>query len=270
MKKRYITATIVIVTMMFFFSAFSLTPQESAGKTEISKQSTLGDLLAAAALDNPGLKAAFHQWQVALAKVPQVRALPNPQLTFAYFVQEIETRVGPQRQKIGLMQMFPWFGKLKLRGSAAAEAANAAKQQYETVKLTLFYRVKEIYYDYYYAKQTISVLEENVQLLEYLEEVIRAKYTTAGTPFSNLVRVQVERDKLKERLNSAKEQLRPLEARLNAALNRPPGAPLPHPKEIFIETPQLSRGHLADLLMQGTVIRDTTVRGAGNRGSHHV
>jgi outer membrane protein TolC len=235
--------------LFFFLSRFPLVSQ-SQQSVEITADSTLQDLLAAAALNNPGLKSAFHQWKAALEKVPQVRALPNPQLTFAYFIREIETRVGPQKQKVGIMQMFPWFGKLKLRGSAAAEAANATKQRCETIKLTLFYRVKEVYYDYYYAMQTISVLEENVQLLEYLEEVILAKYKTAATPYSNLVRVQVELDKLQDRLKTAKERLRPLEARLNAALNRPLDAPLPHPKEIPTGTPQLSNDQLADLLKE--------------------
>lgn len=236
---------LVILTLFLFFSTSFLVsqPQQPA-------QPGLSELLAEAALNNPGLKAAFHRWKAALEKIPQVRALPNPQLTFAYFIQEIETRVGPQRQKIGIMQMFPWFGKLKLKGNGALEAANAEKQRYETVKLTLFYRVKEVYYDYYYAMRTISVLEENVRLMEYLEEVIRAKYKTASAPYSNLIRIQVELDKLKDRLKTAKERLRPLAARLNAGLNRPLNTPLPRPEEIPTDTPRLSNEQLSALLKE--------------------
>lgn len=255
MKKIFLNISnikwVILLFSLFLTASFLVSqPRQSPGKGEVTEKSSLQELLAKAALDNPGLKAAFEQWQAALQRVPQVRALPNPQLTFAYFIQEIETRVGPQRQKIGLMQMFPWFGKLKLKGNAALEAANAERQRYETVKLTLFYRVKELYYDYYYAMQTISVLEENVRLMEYLEEVIRAKYKTAAAPYSDLVRIQVELDKLLDRLKSAKERLRPLEARLNAILDRPLDTPLPHPKEIAAETPQLSNKQLADLLKE--------------------
>ena len=172
MKKNFSNISnikwVILLFSLFLTASFPASqPRQSPEKGEVTEKSRLQELLAKAALDNPGLKAAFEQWQAALQRVHQVRALPNPQLTFAYFIQEIETRVGPQQQKIGLMQMFPWFGKLKLKGNAAIEAANAEKQRYETVKLTLFYRVKEVYYDYYYAMQTISVLEENFRLIEY-------------------------------------------------------------------------------------------------------
>jgi len=74
-----------LVTLMFFLflCAFPLVSQShgSMKKVEITENSTLHDLLAAAALDNPGLMAAFERWQAALARVPQVKALPNPQIS---------------------------------------------------------------------------------------------------------------------------------------------------------------------------------------------
>lgn len=254
MKKIFLnlnnTKLVTLIVIFFLNTVFLVPAPTTPVKKTQQEHSTLQEILAEAALNNPGLSSAFHQWKAALERIPQVRALPNPQLTFAYFIQEIETRVGPQQEKIGIMQMFPWFGKLKLKGNAAMEAANAEKQHYDTIKLALFYRVKEAYYDYYYATRTISVLEENVRLMEYLEEVIRARYTTAAVLYSNLVRVQVELDKLSDRLKTAKERIRPLVARLNAILNRPLDTPLPPPGEIPENTPKLSVEQLAGLLKE--------------------
>ena len=53
----------------------------------------------------------------------QVKALPDPRFTYRYYIEEVETRVGAQRQAFELAQRFPWFGKLKLRGDAAFEAS---------------------------------------------------------------------------------------------------------------------------------------------------
>lgn len=245
------TTKMVTLTVFFFLcSVLLLSQAPQPPKGTLTETSYLEEILTEAALNNPGLKAAFHEWKAALEKVPQVRALPDPQLTFAYFIQEIETRVGPQQQKIGIMQMFPWFGKRKLMGSAAAEAANAAKELYQAVKLDLFYRVKETYYDYYYAVKTVSILEENVRLLKDLEEVIRSRYRTGSAQFSGLVKIQVELDKLADRLKSAKEVLHPLQTRLNALINRPFNAPLSVPGEIPANTPRLSHEHLVSLLKQ--------------------
>lgn len=234
----------VILLLLLLGSTFPLISQ--------SHETTLPEILTEAALNNPGLQSAFHQWKASLEKIPQVRALPNPQLTFGYFIREIETRVGPQQARVGFMQMFPWFGKLKLKGNAAMEAANVEKQKYEQLKLNLFYRVKEAWYDYYYISRTISILEENTRLLEFLGTVIESKYRTGTTSYSNLLKIQVEQDKLQNQLKSAVEAMGPIKARLNAAMNRPLDTPLQAPAEIPGETdfPPLSREHLVELLKE--------------------
>ena len=121
-------------------------PQNEVPVT-LSPDATLADYLAYAALNNPGLEAAFNHWKAAVERVPQVTSLPDPRFTYKYFIREVETRVGPQKQSLGLSQMFPWFGKLELRGSVAAEAARAAKQQYENEKIKLFFEVKDAFYE---------------------------------------------------------------------------------------------------------------------------
>ena len=77
---------------------------------ELTAESTLEDYLAFAALNNPGLEAAFNRWKAGLERITQVGTLPDPRFNYSYFIREVETRVGPQRHRVGLMQMFPWFG----------------------------------------------------------------------------------------------------------------------------------------------------------------
>jgi hypothetical protein len=112
---------------------------------ELTEASGLNNYLAYAALANPQLEAAFNRWKAALEMVTQAHTLPDPRFNYGYFIQEVETRVGPQEQRPGLSQMFPWFGKLKLRSEAAREGTNAALQQYEAAKLKLFDEVKWCY-----------------------------------------------------------------------------------------------------------------------------
>ncbi len=200
---------------------------------ELPEAPQLSDYLAYAALNNPGLRAAFHRWQAALEKVPQVQALPEPRFTYRYFIEEVETRVGPQRNSFELAQTLPWFGKLSVAGSAAAEAANAARQEYETARLGLFHYVKNAYCEYYYLGWAVAVTKENIELLKQVEAVARARYRAAEGPHADLVRLQVELGKLSDRLASLQDLREPIVARLNAALNRPPSAPVgPYPAAV--------------------------------------
>jgi outer membrane protein TolC len=121
------------------------TAQETSRLPELDENSGLSDYLAYAALNNPGLEAAFNRFKAALDRVPQVKSLPDPRFTYKYFIEEVETRVGPQRQGFEISQVFPWFGKLDLRGDVAGQAAQAARERYEAVKLKLFFEEKYCY-----------------------------------------------------------------------------------------------------------------------------
>jgi outer membrane protein TolC len=198
---------------------------------ELNDNSTLEDYLAYAALNNPGLKSAFLKWKAALEKIPQVKSLPDPRFTYGYFIQEVETRVGPQRHKFGLSQVFPWFGKLKLRGTAAGEAAQAERERYEAAKLKLFYNVKEPYYEYEYLGHAIAVTEENLKLVQNLENIAQTWYAVGSASHADLVRAQVELGKLEDRLRTLIEMREPIVAKLNAALNNPPDTSLPWPQK---------------------------------------
>lgn len=211
----------------------SRVPGESSSKgnsrTSLSEDSTLLDYLRIAALNNPGLEAAFYRWKAALEKVPQVKSLPDPRFNYGYFVQEVETRVGPQEQKIGIAQTFPWFGKLNLRGERAGEAAIAARAQYEGTKAGLFYKVKEAYYELYFLSKAIAITQENISLLKHLESVAQARFRS-GSDVTGVVKAQVELGKLEDRLSSLVDLKTPIAAKLNAAMNRSMEAKIPWPK----------------------------------------
>lgn len=202
---------------------------------ELTESSGLPDYLAYAALNNPGLEAAFNRWKAALERVPQVEALPDPKFTYSYYIQEVETRVGPQEQALGIAQAFPWFGKLSLRGDVAMEAANAARKRYEAAKLKLFFEVKDAYYEYYYLARSVAVTQENVNLVKHLESVARSRYKAAAGKHPDVIRAQVETGKLEDRYRSLLDLRQPIVARLNAALNRPVEAEIPWPTEIAVE-----------------------------------
>ncbi len=202
---------------------------------ELTENSGLSDYLAYAALNNPGLEAAFNRFKAALDRVPQVKSLPDPRFNYKYFIEEVETRVGPQRQGFGISQVFPWFGKLDLRGDVAAQAANAARQHYEAVKLRLFFEVKDAYYEYYYLTKSIAITKENVNLVKYLESVAQSRYKAAAGTHPDVIRAQVEMGKLEDRYRTLLDLQHPIVARLNAALNRPVEAEIPSPTEIQFE-----------------------------------
>ena len=125
-----------------------LIPLLFAGNIAIA-QKELDPYLEMAAKNNPGLKATFNQYLANLEKVPQVGALPDPQVMFGIFAQPVETRVGAQRANISVSQAFPWFGTLGAQEEAATMMAKASYEQFKDAKHKIFFEIKSIYYDLY-------------------------------------------------------------------------------------------------------------------------
>lgn len=206
--------------------------RESFAPLRLAENASLEDYLRYAALNNAGLEAVFKRWQASLERIPQVKSLPDPRFNYTYFIERVETRVGPQRQKFAFTQTFPWFGKLQLQGAAAAAAAAAAEQVYQISKLALFYRVKAAYHEYWYLAQAIAITRQHLKLVTNLEGVARMRFKTAVAPSSAALQAQVELGKLTDRLRTLEALQKPIVAKLNAALNRPTQLPLPWPRAL--------------------------------------
>ena len=208
----------------------------------------LPDYLRYAALNNAGLKAAFEQWKAAIEQVPQAGALPDPRFTYGRFIEEVETRVGPQRNKLGITQVFPWFGKIEARTQAAGATAKAARKRYEARKLKLFFEVKDTFHEYVYLAKAIEIARKNLELIEDYEQVALTKYVGAAAGHPDIVRAQVELAKLEDQLRTLEGLREPIVARLNAVLNRKGSELLPWPKKEEHRIVEVDRRQMKEIL----------------------
>jgi outer membrane protein TolC len=212
----------------------------------IDEQSTLRDMLAYAAMNNPGLEAAFHEWKAAVEQVPQEKSLPDPQFTFGYFAVDQAMRDGDLRYTYGVAQTFPWWGKLELRGDMAAREAQATYRKFENERLSLYNRVKLAYYEYFYVVRAVAITQENIRQLRAISESAEARYRTGGVTQADVIRTQVEVGKMDNELRSLSDLLEPTAATLNATMNRPADAPLPAPRESDVSPSAIDVRQLMD------------------------
>lgn len=189
----------------------------------------LTQYLKTAAENNPDLKSAFDQWKAALEVELEVKTLPDPQFTFAYFIEPIETRTGPQRALFALEQTVPWMGKLSLKGKQAIEEANIYRMRFEELKWKIFYEVKKYYYEYAYLTRAVQITQDTIDLLRYIEGVARNGYAAGNTSYADVIRIQVELGKLQDSFRTLEDYILPIVAKLNAAMYLPTKKRLPKP-----------------------------------------
>ena len=162
--------------------------------------------LVIAAENNPGLKTRFNEYLAALEVVPQVKALPDPQLSFGYFIQPVETRVGPQQFKISASQMFPWFGTLKTKENVAIQTAKARYEAFEEAKSKLFNDVRGTYFNLYFNRKAIGIVQENIQILNTFQKLALIKVEAGIVSPVDEYRIEMEIGDLENQLALLKDQ----------------------------------------------------------------
>ncbi|MDF1663470.1 MAG: TolC family protein, partial [Planctomycetota bacterium] len=206
-----------------------------------SKNSRLPDLASSAGLDkyleygaarSPALKAAFDDWKASLERIAQARSLPNPQLRYGYFVQAVETRAGPQRNRFGLSQGIPWPEKLILSGDVAFLQSQALRKRFEERRRELFHSIKLAYYDLFFIEQSIEVTKQTVSLARYYERIALIRYRASGGKHPDVIRAQIELGRLEDRTKSLSDLKLLQITKFNALLNRPLSLPLSPPKTL--------------------------------------
>lgn len=156
------------ISILFFMGSLNVPAQ------------TLEDYLKTAAENNPGIKSKFLSYQASLEKIPQVGALPDPELSFGIFIKPMERYMGNQIAEFTLMQMFPWFGTLSASEDEAAAMSKAKFEEFNEAKSMLFYEVKSTWYSLYFLQKEIGITEENIQILQTLEEIALSRLSSGA------------------------------------------------------------------------------------------
>ncbi|MFP4619684.1 MAG: TolC family protein [Bacteroidales bacterium] len=197
-----------------------------------AQENTLNEYLVEAGENNPGLKAAYQEYYAALEKIPQVGALPDPKLSFGYFISPVETRLGPQQFKVSISQMFPWFGTLKGKEKVSAEKAKVKYQKFNSLKNEIYKDVKKKWYELYKVQEAIRITRKNLEVLNSLKQITDRNYETGETQMTDILRLKVNIREQENELEDRQEKLATLKTEFNLLLNKDETASIDPPEEI--------------------------------------
>lgn len=191
------------------------------GFVVLSRAQTLDDYLGIAAENHPGLQATYQTFEASLQSVAQAGSLPDPTLSFGYFILPVETRVGPQKARFSLTQMFPWFGTLKAKKGVATLLAEAKYQEFLDDRNKLFYEVSAAYYPLYELQRLMALEEENMRILSSYKAIATTKFKNGNGAMVDVLRVAMMRNEAKTNVSILYQKKKPLTTQFNRLLNRP-------------------------------------------------
>jgi outer membrane protein TolC len=210
-------------------------PHSTVRPAQIADQLSVNlDALVAEALQkNPGIQSALRQVEALRHHVPQVKTLPDPQVSVGWAgnIAPFSVQHGdPSSYRgVGASQELPYPGKLKLRGEIADREAEAAWWNYEAARRKVVADVKSAYFDYFAASKAVEITRKNKDLLQKLSSIAETRYRVGKGVQQDVLRSQVEISLLLQRLTVFEAQKETAQVRLNTLSYRDPEAPLAAP-----------------------------------------
>ena len=216
----------------------------------------LSELLAEAEKNNPRIEAARQGWQAAKQVPTQVSTLPDPQFNlqhvsvgsprpFAGYTNSDFAYLG-----LGISQDIPYPGKLRLKGEIARRDADVSQQHIESVRRAVLAELKGTYFQLAYLSKTLTILEQDGELLKQVEQAADARYRSGMGTQQDILQAQLQKTKLLREIAMHHLQVGKLEAQLKQLLNRSLESPDIEPADL-LETPLVQS--YADLLAAAQV-----------------
>ncbi|MCK9362708.1 MAG: TolC family protein [Syntrophales bacterium] len=219
-------------------SIFFLTATQAFAAEEVLK---LPELIREALQNNPEIHIAEARANGSTHKIPQALSLADPMVMVGYenegtdnlytFGGETKGMPADSRWMFSVSQMFPYPGKLALKGEMATRDMESLKAMAAATRLATEVRVKELYHDLYLAYTNIGLFQDQAALFSRVEDAALARYAAGMAPQQEVLMAQTEKYMLIEREEMEKQKIESLKAMLNASLGRDALAPLGRPEK---------------------------------------
>ena len=216
---------------------YSVTPLLILLLTNIAfaEELNLQQLTAEALKNNPEILAAESRANASRFRIPQAQSLPDPMFMFGYQNEGLERynygKSLDAQWMFSASQMFPFPGKLSLKGEMASRDAESLKASSASIRLKTIARVKEIYYDLFLTYKSIDLIRDRTILFSRIEDAAVSRYSTGMAPQQEVLMAQTEKYMLLEREEMLKQKLQSIEAMLNTTIGRDVNSPLGRPVE---------------------------------------
>lgn len=204
-----------------------------SGPTYSAENLELQPLIDEALTQSPEVLASKARAEAARFRIPQAKSLPDPMVMFGY------QNEGFNRYSYGdeLMsqwmfsasQMFPFPGKLALKGEIASRDAENVGDVHALTKLRVASKVRELYYDLSLAYKDIDLISERMSLFSQIEDAALSRYSSGMGSQQEVLMAQTEKYMLLEKEEMYRQKIQSAEAMLNTTVGREVNAPLGRP-----------------------------------------
>ena len=197
--------------------------QLPAPSTSVSGSQSADYFVGLALAGHPSIQAARQRVSAEVNRIPQARALPDPMFNNTFFPlhdQSIQTAAGRVGNQMALSQAVPWPEKLRTKAAIVSQEVQIAQAEVAQIEREIAEAVRLAYYEVWFATRATAIITETKGLVDDLTKVAEARYRSGGTQ-QDVLRAQLESDRLDDQLVSLAKQKQIAQADLAALVQQP-------------------------------------------------
>ena len=208
------TKTLLFLTVFLLFGSI-LTAQETGALPALVKK---------AVEVSPKIKSLQAKLNMARENIPIGTHLPDPVFSIGLLNVPVNTFSFRQEAMTGtalnLTQTIPFPGALKARAEVKAMDTLIVKQEIADLKNQIAQQMAILYYALQEKRREIELAKESVDLLKQVSLVAKRKFEVGTASLENIVQVEVQITRVKDKIEALKGEEQSMQAQLNAYLLR--------------------------------------------------
>lgn len=238
MKSRFMLMLILLIT--FVGTQFGQ-----------GKDASLNELIQEAIRVSPKIKMLQSKFNVAKAEIEIGTNLPDPVLKLGLinmptnsfsFTQE------PMTGKIvGLSQKIPFPGALSAASDVKSVDTLIVQQEIADLKNNIRKNVSELYFRLQLNREEIRLAEKSIKLLTQISNVVKRKYEVGTASLQNVIQVEVQITRVKDKIETLKGKENSAQSQLNALLLRKDNSNISTSNIISINNKDVNTDYLLSL-----------------------
>ena len=181
---------------------------------------TLEEFVELAIASHPEIRRLRASTREAWARVPQLRALPDPMARGTVFGEPMLMVDGETRGTLMVSQTLPYLKRLDAQGQQASFEALMNQQVVRAAELRIAADVREAWYRLCLLEKLLQISDANEQLIRSLVAVATAQVEVGRATAGDVILGTLELGRIEEERLQLRQQLASRKASFNQLLNR--------------------------------------------------
>ncbi len=227
------------------FLAWGLAPAALIAQSPApAPDQVLEALIKDALANNPDLARGESLVEAEQERPSQAKALPDPSLTLGLQNDGFKgLQIGKMETsyyQVMFSQPLPWPGKRDLRGEIAGLGVESARAAASRVRLSLVAEVKRAYFGLLLVRGQLELLDQQALFWQKASDITRVRYEVGQGSQADLLRAQLEQNRLRQSRFLLLSEEKVLQATLNRLRGAATGTPIPTVAHLEDVLPQAS------------------------------